>query len=90
MPIGPRDIEEAIGPTERTVIASMQGKIDGELLRRRYRGPDPFKLDLAKNLPESTRNEIMRPYIRLWQAVYMREEGGMWYIYIQAFEAKGE
>ena len=65
--VTPSDIEAIITPMEQLVVQMAVGKINAELLRQRYEGPDPFELYIADHLTPGVIREIEKPYLKHWR-----------------------
>lgn len=85
--VTPQDIAEIMTPAERLAVFSQIDKINSELIRQRFQGPDSFRLPLAESLTEAARNAIVRPYIAHWRNPRIVLEDQMWVFYLEAIGA---
>jgi hypothetical protein len=84
--VTPADIESQVQPAEQLVIELAVAKINAELMRQRYHGPEPFEVYLADHLTPNAIREVVKPYLGHWNnpRIERREEEDMfpqyWFI----------
>jgi hypothetical protein len=62
-----------MSPAEQLVVNMAIMKINAELMRQRYAGPEPFQLFIAEHLTPGSRKAICKPFEPHWNNAHMVE-----------------
>lgn len=92
--VTPQDIADSETPGQQLAVSSLIEKINTELLRQQYKGPETFWLPLAHNLTEGARTAIVRPYLPHWRNARIEQigvgESAMWCFRLDAIPTPGD
>ena len=93
--VTPSDIESIVSPMEQLVVQMAVSKINAELLRQRYEGPDPFELYIADHLTPGAIRAIEKPYVGHWRNPHIVQRDttgqgpGFWFV-LESFSTAQE